>query len=251
MDFSNDDSHHFDDAPIASESPKKMKTPVREIVGQNIDELRNMTTHKELFDWAKAHGIDSAAGFASFKKSLLVGGIDYEALRAGVNKEHAAAGAASATHVVTLYSDAKAKFDRFGITDANGNPVWFGKFFDDDRDYNGEQSSGEMAAAKKAVWLASKVKDAIGAQAIRLELFVDAEWLCYANNVEAGEASGGKARALAYAAQRLGVVLNVNWIQGTENPADKFTTCAGFKKWQDTDLASLAKPVTPSVRPPL
>lgn len=243
MDFSATEPTDFDDAPIAPETPKRKKSPIREIVAENIDELRAMSTHKQLFDWARAHGIDSAAGFASFKKTLLVGGIDYEAMRASVNKESAAERESAATHVVTLYSDAKAKYDRFGITSANGNPVWFGRFFSDDREYNGEQSSGELAAAKKAVWLASKVKETIGATAIRLELHVDAEWLCYANGVEAGEKSGGKARTLAYAAQRLGVVLNVVWVKGTENPADKFTTCAGFKKWQDNDLAALAKPI--------
>jgi len=34
---------------------------------------------------------------------------------------------------------------------------------------------------KKAVWLASKVKETRGLSAIKLALKVDAEWLCYAN----------------------------------------------------------------------
>ena len=141
---------------------------------------------------------------------------------------------------VVLYSDAKAKYDRFGITDADGKPVWYGRFFDNDRDYNGEQSSGEMAAAKKAVWLASKIAEKIG-EAVRLRLRVDAQWLCYANGYTgAYKESGGKALQLAEAAQRLGVDLIVEWVPGKENPADDYTICKGFQKWQDADLESLA-----------
>jgi len=205
-----------------------------------LEELRGMD-HRDLTGWAKGNGMDSAAGFSAFKKALLENGIDFDALRQEARGAQGAALAAQATASLTLFSDAKAKNDRFGICDKSGNPVWYGKFFDNDRDYNGEQSSGEMAAAKKAVWLASKVKEAIGAPALALTLKVDAEWLCWANAVRMGAKSdvGGKARPLGEMAQKLGVVLTVEHIPGTENPADKYTVCTGFLKYSETDIKTL------------
>ena len=41
-------------------------------------------------------------------------------------------------------------------------------------------------------------------------------------------------------AQRLNVVLTVEHIPGVDNPADAYTICHGFKRWQDNDLAALA-----------
>lgn len=144
------------------------------------------------------------------------------------------------THRVTLYSDAKAKKDRFGITASDGSPVWYGRFFDSDKGYNGEQSSGEMEAAKKAVWLASKVRDAVGG-VVELELFVDADWLTYAN--ESYGKQGGKAKVLRNYAKKLGIPLNVQWVSGLKNPADAYTICDGFMKYTETDLSLLAVPV--------
>ena len=87
---------------------------------------------------------------------------------------HCARLEANATASLTLYCDAKANNDRFAICDKGGNPVWHGRFFATDHDYNGEQSSREIAAARKAVWLAAKVKETLGLSAIKLALKVDA-----------------------------------------------------------------------------
>ena len=140
---------------------------------------------------------------------------------------------------ITFYSDAKAKLNRFGICDFRGRPLWHGTFFKDNREYNGEQSCGEMVAAKKAVWLASKVAEAVG-RPVALTLKVDAQWLIYANKVAAGEKGGGKARALGILAQKLGVILTVEHVYGIANPADAYTICRGFKRWRDNDFVKLA-----------
>lgn len=142
---------------------------------------------------------------------------------------------------LVLFSDAKASKQRFGICDKNGNPVWHGRFFENERDFNGEQSSGELAAAKKAVWLASKVKEAIGEDDLFLELRVDAEWLTWANEVghKDDQGQGGKARVLGSQAKKFGIKLEVVHISGKENPADEFTTCTGYKKWSDNNLVDL------------
>ena len=86
---------------------------------------------------------------------------------------------------------------------------------------------------------ASKVKETLGLSAIKLALKVDAEWLCYADAVRQGKEGGGRARALGDLAIRSGVVLTVEQIAGGKNPADHYTISAGFKKWQESDLATL------------
>lgn len=214
------------------------KITTKALVQANLEALRGMA-HGELFAWSRTNGLDSRAGFSTFKKALLAEGIDYDALRAEKHAARAAETEVKATASLILFADAKARTSRFAICNAKGEPVWYGRFFGDDRDFNGEQSSGEMAAAKKAVWFASKIKDTIGAEAIRLTLKIDAEWLTWANEVRSGGTSGGKARPLGEMAQRLGVVLTVEHIAGVSNPADQYTVASGFKKWQDNDLTAL------------
>jgi hypothetical protein len=196
---------------------------VAQIVATHIDQLRVLTSHRELAAWAEEHDLMTQARFPRFKKALAENGIDYEAIRTGVRSAEKAA----ATHQITLYSDAKARTLRYGICDQDGAPVWHGRDFDEIT----EQSAAEMAAAKKAVWLAGKVRETRGLAAgmLRLILIVDAQWLCYAN----GDSGGGKAAALRSAAAKAGVVLEVRWISGKSNPADEYTVCTGFLKWQD------------------
>jgi hypothetical protein len=213
---------------------------IKDKVTTNIELLATFN-HIQLRDWAKANGMDSAPGFARFKTALKTNGIDYAALRQASRAIDQAKTEALCTHQVTFYSDAKAKNDRFAICDKGGEPVWHGQFFDD-RNYNGEQSSGEMAAALKAVWLASKVKEALGAETLKLILKVDAEWLCWANDTDG---KGGKAVKLAQEAKRFGLLLEIEHVYGTQNPADHYTLeKKGFKKWQDNDLVNLAEPLT-------
>lgn len=140
---------------------------------------------------------------------------------------------------LTLISDAKARTKRFAICDGEGRPVYYRRFLD--CEFNGEQSSSEMAAAQKAVWLAAKVKNIIGADVIQLTLKVDAQWLTWANEVAIGGKRGGKARALGHFAQKMNVVLCVEHIRGTTNPADQYTVASGSKKWQDNDWNALVK----------
>ena len=146
-----------------------------------------------------ANEMEHNAAFTRFKQALAANGINYDRLIAVASAGKTARLEANAAASLTLYCDANAKNDRFAICDKRGNPVWHGRFFATDHDYNGEQSSSEIAAAKKAVWLASKVKETVGLSAIRLALKVDAEWLCYANAVRQGKARQGRRRTCALA----------------------------------------------------
>lgn len=209
------------------------KLTIKEKVSQAAEVLKTMTTHSQLRDWAISNEMDNRSAFPKFKDALLSIGIDYELIRSGIATQKHEELVSKITHEITLFSDAKCSAGRYGICDRDGNVVWYGRFFDNDD--AGEQSRAELCAAEKAVWLASKVKEALGADAIRLNLIVDAQWLCYQNH------GGQKGYVLTQKAKKHNIDLYVEWIAGTENPADKWTTADGYKKWNENDLQSLAK----------
>jgi hypothetical protein len=211
-----------------------MKPTAKQQVAANLESLRTMN-HGQLWQWSRTHGMDSRSGFTAFKKALLAHDIDYDTLRDGYRKTKAETLTAACTHEITLYSDAKASHSRFAICNGAGGVVWYGRFFDNDRDgFNGEQSAGELSAALKALWFARQCANAANQQAVKLTLIVDASWLCTLS---------GKAAILASTARGMNLDLHMQWIRGTENPADKWTTSTGFKKWNDNNLAALVAPL--------
>lgn len=217
---------------------------IKDKVKNAEQELKAMESHTQLREWAISQGMDNRSAFPRFKKALKEIGIDYAQMRSGNREAAAAEIAQNATHQVTLYSDAKASAGKFAITDANGEPVWYGRFFENDLSRGaGEQSGAELQAALKAVWFASKVAEAINAKAIKLNLFIDAQWLTYQDSPKQ------KGFALKRSADKSGVQLNTEWIPGKDNPADKYTTGRGFHKWQDNDLAALAEPIQGKEKP--
>jgi len=205
---------------------------IKDIVIENADALKAMTTHTELREWAISQGFNNRSAFPKFKLALNEIGLDYDVIKTGIKKQKSEELKAKINYELTLYSDAKASAGRYGITDKDGNVVWYGRFFENDN--ASEQSSAELEAAKKAVWFASKVKEALNEPAIKLTLYVDAEWLTYQDH------SGQKGYALTTLASKYDIQLEVLWISGKKNPADKWTVASGFKKWQDNDLKSLA-----------
>ena len=213
---------------------KKLTT--KKFVEENIKILQ-MMTRGQIINFAQKSGYNNASAFSHVKKNLLQNGIDLDKMREEETGERKAV-LSEAKHEVCFYSDANAGYGKFGITDENGNPIWWGKFFDDDVD---EQSKSELAAAKKAVWLAGIIREQIGEESIKLTLKVDAEWLCFANEYN-GSGYGGKATQLARKAVACGVHLVVEHVSSEQNKADQFTRKIGFKKWQNNDLVSLVTP---------
>lgn len=177
--------------------------------------------HVELTAWAKGNDMDNRAAFSNFKKALLKIGIDYDALRSTAKEAKTAELASRITHSITLYSDAKASTGRFAVVYNKDNPLWVGTFFSQDN--AGEQSRAELAAAKKAVWFAGKLREELELPVMRLKLYVDAEWLLHFDSEKT------KAYPLFLAAKAAKMVLDVRWIAGKDNPADRYTLKgAGF-----------------------
>lgn len=202
---------------------------IREVVEEAVDQLRDMD-RTALRDWAIAAGFDNRSAFPRFKKALKEAGIiDWEADRAAAIAEREEAIQADADRwTVSLISDAKQSTNRFAITDGNGNPVWHGRLFEEAT----TQPQAELLAAAKAIWLAGKVREAVGAVGIRLDLKVDAQWLT---------SLSGMAARLIYEAEKANVLLDISWIPGSRNPADRYTVCRGYLRWDENDLAALAR----------
>lgn len=128
---------------------------------------------------------------------------------------------------LTLCVDARLEHGRFAITTLAGQPVWFGRFFANDGQIS-NQATAEKAAAMKAVWLAGKVREAVGASQVHLRLLTDAKWLTMPL---------GQAAELHADAKRRGLIFRPFWIAGKTNPADQLTTGHGY---QSADIALTA-----------
>lgn len=228
-----------------SEITLEKKATIAKTVLANITALKALDAGG-LFRASRQLGYDNRVAFPRFKKALLDAGVDFVAMRAEKAEGRVASLKARSSYQITMFTDAKASKQRFAVCGENGQPLWFGRFFDNDVDFNGEQSTGEMAAAKKAVWLASKIREAVGGDAIVLNLFVDAKWLTYANAVFEGSPKGGSARELGLMAMKYNILLRVRHIPGRDNPADKYTVATGYRRWNENDLKLLAKPFDPA-----
>lgn len=198
-------------------------------------ELIGLTT-AQLREWAEAHGIVGGVENNSFKRGLAALSINYDDMLDNEREAEAESIASSAVHRLTFYSDFKSGMDKFAITDDAGDPVWYGLSFE-----KLEQSKGELDAAKKAIWLAGKTREALGEDAIALKLFTDAQWLTTLWSAKS------KARILYTLALKYRVALEVEWISGKDNPADYWTTARGFQKWSDVDLIGLARTISEEV----
>lgn len=214
------------------------------MVAEHADRVKGFKSTQEIKAFIEEIGCKTQQRWCKAIAAIIeVGGPDYYALRGEKRASTAETLRNSVTHEVELFVDAKARCQRFAVCGADEKVAWFGIFFEDDQSFSygdrNEQSACECAAARKAIWFASKIKEAVGATAIKLTLNVDANWLC---------TLAGKASVLATDARRFNIELIMNWISGTSNPADQFTTANGFKKWSDNDLQSFAKTI--SAEPP-
>lgn len=216
-----------------------MKPTTKQLVEQNREAALAAKTPQEIEAFIESIGCATKQRWNKAVAAIIeVGGVDYYAARGEQRASTMDQLRESASHEVTLFVDAKARCCRFGICNSAGKPVWHGVFFEDDKSFSygdrTEQSACECAAARKAIWLASKIKESIGASAIRLNLKVDANWLCTLS---------GKASILASDARRFNIDLCMEWIPGNENPADKWATASGYKRWNDDPVNQLASEI--------
>lgn len=209
----------------------------RQIVEANKELFLSAKTSEELKKLFGQFGLATQHRWTKAVAAVIeIGGLDYYAARGEQRAATMEQLRAAVTHEVTLHVDAKARnYGHFAICDGAGELLTHGKIFENWFRYGDvtEQSACECAAARMAIKLAADIKSAAGLAAIKLNLIVDAQWLTTLS---------GKASVLASDARRHNIELNMEWIAGTSNPADKFTIISGYQKIE-SDLAVLATPV--------
>jgi len=139
------------------------------------------------------------------------------------------------THQITLFCDAKASADGFAFCGADGDVLEYGSLLRDMPvdfwpGYHAEQSNSEVCAALLAFDFARKVKEAAKLERLSLKFNFDAQWMT---------GMVGKAKPLRDFAKKHNLEVKMNWIAGTDNPADEWTTSAG-QKTQTGNLAEFA-----------
>ncbi|GAB86870.1 hypothetical protein QBL07_024090 (plasmid) [Gordonia rubripertincta] len=205
----------------------------RDSVRDNADTLKTMTSHSELFSWAKEHGIDTGSLFRKWKTELRKQlHIDYDDLRQKAFDARLAEmdAAAQAAPQVMLYAAGDVEVNSFAVCSEHGEDPWYGEFNDNDR--VDDQDSADLEAARKAIYLAGQARDYKKLDLIGLRLVVSNHRVT--------------TRALQRDTLKHSVFVTVEVVDnGEDNPALEVCRMPGFRTWREvslTDLLDAAEP---------
>lgn len=123
------------------------------------------------------------------------------------------------THGIELFCDAKSREDRIAVCGADGQVLEYRKA-GLGRPDNGDNTDHELAGAMLALDIARRAKESAGLDCIAVTLSFDAQWM---------KGMVGKAKPLRDFAKTHGLIVKMNQIAGTENPADEWTTAIGSR----------------------
>ena len=196
-------------------------------VRNNREVLGSMTSHTELFIWATENGIDNASLFTKFKTELRKQlHIDYDELRQKAFDARTAELAEQAADApqVTLYAAGDSEVDSFAVCNEDGEDPWYGTFHDNDRVT--DQDGADLAAARKAIYLAGKARDQEDLEVIRLRLVVSNHRVT--------------AEAVQRDSLRHKVFVTIEVVDiGEDNPALEVCRLPGFRTWREVSLTDL------------
>lgn len=143
-------------------------------VRDNASALRSMTTHAELYTWAKENKLATKRLFPPFKTELRKQlHIDYEQLReqAVADRYAQLTAAAAEAPTITLCCAGDAEVSTFAVCNSEGGDPWYGDFHEEDPIYReGHQITADISAASKAIYLAGQAREYAGLEAINLAL---------------------------------------------------------------------------------
>lgn len=207
---------------------------VKDLVAEHIEDLKTMD-HNEIKSFAKDHELMTKTMFPKLKTVLKTKGINYEAMRNDAAEQR---NEELAQRAETIGEDAKhgpqielfsaaiddGKSASFAVVDGEGQAVWYGRFFDDDRIWTkGDGASAEQSAADKAIWIAGKAVALTESEVGALRLSVTHPDL----DVDELERAG----------VRNNVAVEV--VFDEDNAAVDMAATPGFMKWQEYDLSQL------------
>ena len=203
------------------------------IVAENAEDLKELTSHGDLFRWAKDNDLATKTKFPKFKSELRKQiGHDYDELRAIAKESYEQDIQQKAQELnekaeqgprLVLNTAGDAEVGTYAVC-AGESVLWYGDFFEDDKDYEeGDQTSADVSAMKKAVWLATKIKEAAEAETLMLELHVV--------NHEVPVPTSACVKA--------GLGLDFQIIDGV--PANEWCRENGYKSWRQVSLPELVQ----------
>lgn len=199
----------------------------RDSVRDNADTLRAMTSHSELFTWAKEHGIDNGSLFRKWKTELRKQlHLDYDAMRQKAFDARLAdmTAAADTAPQVILFAAGDAEVNSFAVCSEHGDDPWYGEFFDNDK--ADDQDSADLAAARKAIYLAGQARQQEELELIGLRLVVSNHRI----TTEVLQRDILKHR----------VFVTVEVVDdGEDNPALEVCRMPGFRTWREVSLTDL------------
>ncbi|MCZ4537996.1 hypothetical protein O4159_21560 [Gordonia terrae] len=186
-----------------------------------------MTSHSELFGWAKEHGIDNGSLFRKWKTELRKQlHVDYDALRQEAFDARLAEmdAAAEAAPQVMLYAAGDSEVNSFAVCSEHGDDPWYGEFHDNDRVT--DQDSADLEAARKAIYLAGQVREYKGWELIALRLVVSNHRVT--------------TQALQRDMFKHSVFVTVEVVDnGEDNPALEVCRMPGYRTWREVSLTDL------------
>jgi hypothetical protein len=190
------------------------------------DHLRTAST-ADLRAWAETEGLFSRSLWPKVKRELYKQlDVDYDALRTAESEQVTVevAQAAESAPLVELYAAGDER-GSFAVVGDGEDTAWYGTFHAKDAIFKrGDQDSADDSAAGKAAFLAGKLRDELGAPAIRLILHISNP------NVDGTR--------LAAIAAKHGVHLEQLEI-ADDNPASVWCEVPGHRAWQAIRLTDL------------
>jgi hypothetical protein len=201
-------------------------------VTADAEQLKAMSTHAQLYGWAKAHGLNGIQ-FAAVKHAMRTIGVDYDAIREHVTRQRLCelnADAAEGVPVIYLSAAGADAVNSYAVCDGEGTVLWYGTFHERDRHYRkGNQVSADLSAAGKAIFLASKARTLAKVELARLHLSLTNP------HVDTGY--------LIREATAWRLLLDIEINDDPNNPPAAVAWCEhpGFQDWKDADLPALVQ----------
>lgn len=197
----------------------------RHAVAANADTIAAMTTHADIYRWAKSEHLDTRQLWPKVKAELRKQlGLDYDELRRSTRRTMAdeLAAAASNARTIHLCCAGDEEVGTFAVTDHAGDDAWYGDFFD--RDGVADQTSADIAAANKAIYLAGKAREYAGLDVVGLRLTLSN------HHVDLDALLGSAIK------HRVHVVIDLT---DGHNPALDQCREPGYRSWQEIALSDL------------
>lgn len=207
----------------------------RNTVRDNASELAELSTHTELYQWAKDQKLATKSLFPKFKTELRKQlKIDYDQIKADTlaAREQQLLAAAAEAPRITLWTAGDVEVDSFAVCNTEGGDPWYGDLHE--RDNVDDQDSADLAAARKAIYLAGQARAENELECVGLTV------LTCNHHVTVEDLRVDMLRS------RVAVTVEVV-DDAAQNPALELCRTPGYRGWREVSLNDLLATVSQEV----